>query len=129
MQDPSAAYKRSLMRMKVRARERRGWSVVKKTIKIWEEMCRQGIDCSLVHGFACWGPAGCWHLWIEDPDGNQYDLGQTLSGIKVNLVTELPDGSTRVGTEQDGENEYKVYLEDPKKYWKSREDHSNTLVN
>jgi hypothetical protein len=118
-QDPTAAYKRSLMRMKVRARERKHWSIVKKTIKIWEEMCRQGIDCTLVDGYACWGPAGCWHLWIEDSSGNQYDLGQSISGIKVNLVTDLPEGTKRVGTEHDGCDEYKIYMEDPKKYWQS----------
>ena len=79
-------------------------------------MVRQGCECELKTGFACWGPAGCWHIWIEDTEGVQYDLGQSLSGITVTLLSELPEGSENIGTGE-GEDEYKVYLEDPKAYW------------
>jgi hypothetical protein len=116
--DPAAAYNRSLVRMKVRSRERKGWSIVKKTIQIWEEMCRQGVECSIKTGFACWGPAACWHLWIEDSDGVRYDLGQSISGINVTLLEELPDWIKRVDSDSTSpETEYKLYIDDPKGYW------------
>lgn len=81
-------------------------------------MRRQGVECSVKTGFACWGPAACWHLWIEDNEGNKYDLGQSLSGIPVTLMEELPDWIKRVDNESTtAETEYKLYIDDPKAYW------------
>jgi hypothetical protein len=88
---------------------------------IHEDMKREGFDCEIKEGYAVWGPAGCWHLWIEDQEGNKYDLGQELSKIPVNLVETLPDGVQLMSDPKfDFSSEYKEYLEDPKKYFSTK---------
>lgn len=94
-------------------------------------MQRQGIDCFIKTGFACWGPAACWHLWIEDSDGNKYDIGQSLSGIQVTLLEELPEWVKRVDNDSTtAETEYKLYMDDPKAYWtgKSTQEKKDDII-
>ena len=108
-------FKRAVLRQKLR---RVQGSIVKKTIMIYEDLLREGFQCSLKEGYAIWGPAGCWHLWIEDDQGNQYDLGQALSKIKVTLTDTVPEGTQIMNDPKiDFSAEYKEYLEDPKAYF------------
>lgn len=108
-------FKRAVLRQKLK---RVQGSVVKKTIMIYEDLKREGFQCRLKEGYAIWGPAGCWHLWIEDDQGNQYDLGQTLSKIKVTLTDTVPEGTQIMNDPKfDFSAEYKEYLENPKAYF------------
>lgn len=108
-------FKRVVLRQKLK---RVPGTIVRKTIMAYEDLKRGGYDCVLKEGYATWGPVGCWHLWIEDPDGNKYDVGQELSKIPVSLVETIPEGTQIMNDPKiDFSSEYKEYLEDPKKYF------------
>lgn len=109
-------FKRVVLRQKLKKVQ---GSIVRRTIMAYEDLRRAGFDCTLREGYAVWGPAGCWHLWIEDSQGNQFDLGQTLSNIPVSLVEKVPEGVQVMSDPKiNFSDEYKSYLEDPKKYFK-----------
>lgn len=109
-------FKKSLLRH--RLKKTKG-SIVRLTILIYEDLLRKGHSVQIVPGFACWGTHGCWHLWIES-DGTVLDVGQEMFKIPVLHLKELPNGTERVDkTPSDFEEEFKLWVEDPKKYFSS----------
>lgn len=105
--------------LRLRLKKTKG-SIVKFTIRVFEELVRKGYQVKIVPGFACWLKFGCWHLWIEDSDGKIYDVGEHMFKVPVAHLKELPEGTERVDkVPSEFEEEYNLWLEDPKKYFKA----------
>ena len=63
------------------------------------------------------------HYWVEDNESNVYDISielakvsnPELEGLEYTLSREHPGGD--VSTDPHNEEIFKLYLEEPKKYW------------
>lgn len=109
-------FKKILLRL--RLKKTRG-SIVRLTLLAHEQLVRMGhTDAQVVQGYAVWGTHGCWHIWIECDD-KQLDVGQSLVKIPVRLVKDLPEDTTLMGDSKSFEDEYKEWIDDPKKYFKT----------
>lgn len=110
-------FKKILLRL--RLKKTKG-SIIRLTILAHEHLVRQGFtDAKVQTGYAIWGTHGCWHIWIEC-NGIQLDAGQSIVKIPVTLVDKLPEGTVLMGDSKTFQEEYELWLEDPKKYFKCK---------
>lgn len=60
------------------------------------------------------------HYWVEDPDGNVYDISIELakaSNPQIENIEYTLSRETCDNTDAHNEEIFKLYLEEPKKYW------------
>lgn len=85
-----------------------------------------GLKCKFVQGYAI-SPVdkmACWHCWIEDSHGVEYDVTQHMVG-QILRSDSVPEGYTRAEFQDDqgkiilDENQrlYDLFVTNPKKFW------------
>lgn len=79
---------------------------------------------TIIEGYCVTSSEKFKHYWVESEDGSEFDIGYELAKIEnpdlVNLsfqkTKERPDG--KVECDEHNEELFKLYLEEPKKFWK-----------
>jgi hypothetical protein len=61
------------------------------------------------------------HYWVEDPDRIVYDVSMELAKLsnpELNDIEYTISNEVTTNTDEHNEELFKLYLEEPKKYWK-----------
>lgn len=64
------------------------------------------------------------HYWVEDPDGNEYDIAIELAKLSSPVLENIEYARTKIKPEGDvpgdphNDELFKLYLEEPVKFWK-----------
>lgn len=74
-------------------------------------------NSKLISGYAlCLGTA-CWHTWVRDDKGKDYDVASHLAVFQYSET--LPEGVQEIQHESIDQNKqlYELYTKDPKSFW------------